>query len=57
MEQTYEIDVDCQAHCMLKTQREHNRHTLQICRDECELFELLDKEDAREGKHYEYKLI
>ena len=30
---------------------------LQICRDECELFELLSQEDAKEGKHYEYRLL
>ena len=49
------IYVDCQARCMLRTRRERTRDTLQMCRDECVLIELLEKEDAREGKHYRYR--
>ena len=55
MEQSNGIYVDCQARCMLRTRRERNRDTLQKCRDECELIELLEQEDAREGKHYRYR--
>lgn len=55
MEQSSGIYVDCQARCMLRSRRERNRDTLQKCRDECELIELLEQEDAREGKHYRYR--
>ena len=55
IEQSNGIYVDCQARCMLRTRRERNRDTLQMCRDECELIELLEQEDAREGKHYRYR--
>jgi hypothetical protein len=40
---------------MLKTRRERNRDTLKMCRDECELMELLEKEDANEGYYYRYR--
>jgi hypothetical protein len=49
------IYVDCQARCMLTTRRERNRETLQMCRDECEILELLERDDAREGKRYRYR--
>jgi hypothetical protein len=52
---TYEIYVDCQARCMLASKRERNQDTLQMCRDECELLDLLEQEDTREGKHYKYR--
>jgi hypothetical protein len=55
IEQSHEIYVDCQARCMLTTRRERNRDTLQMCRDECELIDLLEQEDTREGKHYKYR--
>jgi hypothetical protein len=55
IEQSYGIYVDCQARCMLTTQRERNRDTLKMCRDECELINLLEQEDAREGKYYKYR--
>jgi len=55
IEQSYGIYVDCQARCWLTTRRERNRDTLQMCRDECEILELLQKEDAREGKAYNYR--
>ncbi len=55
IEQSYGIYVDCQARCMLKTRRERNRDTLKMCRDECELMELLEKEDANEGYYYRYR--
>lgn len=55
IEQSYGIYVDCQARCMLTTRRVRNRDTLQNCRDECEIIELLEQEDAREGKHYRYR--
>lgn len=56
MEHTSAIYVDCQARCMLSSRRERNRDTLQMCRDECELIQLLEQEDAREGKHHRYRL-
>ena len=56
IEQSNAIYVDCQARCMLTSRRERNRDTLQMCRDECELIELLEQEDAREGKHHRYRL-
>ena len=55
IEQSYGIYVDCRARCWLTTRRERNRDTLQMCRDECEILELLQKEDAREGKAYNYR--
>ncbi|CAF1205274.1 unnamed protein product [Adineta steineri] len=55
IEQSNGIYVDCQARCMITSRRERNRDTLQMCRDECELMELLEQEDAREGKHYKYR--
>ncbi|CAF3117071.1 unnamed protein product, partial [Rotaria sp. Silwood2] len=48
IEQSYEIYIDCQARCMLALGRERNRDSLQMCRDECELFELLEQEEGRE---------
>ncbi|CAF4441206.1 unnamed protein product, partial [Adineta steineri] len=45
-----------QARCMITSRRERNRDTLQMCRDECELIELLEQEDAREGKHSKLNL-
>ncbi|UJR16115.1 hypothetical protein I4U23_003027 [Adineta vaga] len=56
IEQSSGIYVDCQARCMLTSRRERNRETLQMCRDECELIELLQQEDTREGKHHRYRL-
>lgn len=55
IDQTRAIYVDCQARCMLTTKRERNRDTLQMCRDECEILELLEQDDVREGKHYRYR--
>jgi len=52
---SYEMYVDCQARCMLTSKRERNQDTLQMCRDECELLDLLEQEDRREGKHYKYR--
>jgi mannitol/fructose-specific phosphotransferase system IIA component (Ntr-type) len=57
IEQTYEMYLDCQARCMSKARHEDNPNAIQICRDECEIFELLNQEDGREGKRYRYKLL
>ncbi|CAF3345428.1 unnamed protein product [Rotaria sp. Silwood1] len=54
IEQSHEVYIDCQARCMLATRHERNRDRLQTCREECELFELLEQED---GKYYKYKLF
>jgi mannitol/fructose-specific phosphotransferase system IIA component (Ntr-type) len=55
IEQSHGIYLDCQARCMSASRRERNRDTLKMCRDECELIELLEQEDARDGKHYRYR--
>ncbi|CAF0736082.1 unnamed protein product [Rotaria sordida] len=55
IEQSYEVYIDCQARCMLAMRHERNRDTLQMCRDECELLEILDQQDPREGKYYKYR--
>ena len=47
--------VDCQARCLSSGQRERTRESLQICRDECEILDLLEQDDAREGKHIRYR--
>ena len=54
VEQTNGMYLDCQARCMLKSRRERNRDTLKTCREECELIELLEQDDAREGKRFNY---
>ena len=40
---------------MLTAQWECDRNTLQMCRDECELFEFLEKEDPRDGTYDRYR--
>lgn len=57
IEQSTGIYVDCQARCLLTSRRERNRDSLQICRDQCELLELLEKEDIQEGKYHRYRLF
>ncbi|CAF1119270.1 unnamed protein product [Adineta steineri] len=57
IDQTYEMSLDCQEDCKLRKQLEHNEKASQICRDECELFGLLTKQDEKLGEHYKYKLF
>lgn len=57
IEQNNGIYLDCQARCLLKNREERTREKLQVCRDECEILELLEQEDARDGKHYRYRLF
>ena len=55
--QTNGIYLDCQARCVLKAPEEQTREKLKECQDVCEILEILSKEDARNGKHYRYRLF
>lgn len=57
IEQSNSIYLDCQARCVLKEPEEQTREKLKECQDICEIMEILSKEDARNGKHYRYRLF
>lgn len=52
IEQSYEIYVDCEARCLMASRFERTRDTLEMCRDQCQLLEYLEKEDPRYAKYY-----